>query len=209
MNGALDLVVLVADSDAEWTLQTLLESRTQALGIRRIRAKVIRDPRHDPSVFRHGPELLRAYLAHAGYALALLDREGSGREHQQTAQEMEDDIEERLAQDGWADEHGFRAAAIVLDPELEVWVWSSSPHVARVIGLEQAQLEEVLAGFPANPAGKPECPKKALEAALKRSRRPRSSRIFQELAEQVSLRANERAFDKLRQTLQTWFPLEE
>ena len=128
----------------------------------------------------------------------LLDREGSGQEHRRAAQEMETDLENRLWQSGWTGTEGqSRAAAIVLDPELEVWVWSRSPHVAQVLGLSQVELQQILEGFPATSEGKPRRPKEALLAALRRSGRPQSARIFQELAERVSLWAHERAFDRL------------
>ena len=207
MNGDLDLIILVADADAEWTLRTLLEKRTASLGIRPIRFEVRRHPRRDSGVFREAPDFLRLYLRRAQHALVLLDREGSGSEHRLSAQEMEDDLERRLQRNGWSDPAGrSRVAAIVLDPELEVWVWSRSPHVPRVLGVTQEVLEEVLEDFPTSQGGKPQRPKEAMLAVLRRSGRPPSARIFQELAERVSLRARERAFDKLRTTLQAWFP---
>jgi len=206
MNGELDLIVLVADADMEWTMRTLLEKRTASLGIRPLRFEIRRHPGRDPGVFREAPDFLRLYLRHARHTLVLLDREGCGQEHHLSVQEIESDLEERLRQNGWTDAEGqSRASVIVLDPELEVWVWSRSPHVPEILGVTQAELQQILEAFPTTPEGKPQCPKEALIAVLRRSGRPRSARIFQELAERVSLRANERAFDKLRSTLQTWF----
>jgi len=205
----LDLVVLVADADAEWTVRTLLEKRCESLGIRPVQAEVIRYKGRDPGTFSDAHDFLRVYLQRASYALVILDREGSGQDAISSADEMEVDIEERLRGNGWQkDEHGNpRAAAIVLDPELEIWVWSSSARVPAVLGLTKAELREVLADFPTAPNGKPKRPKEAMEAALHRSRKPNSPRIFQELAARVSLEnAEERAFVKLRATLQGWFP---
>ena len=200
MNERLDLVVLVADADAEWTLRTLLEKRQGALQIRPVRSKLIRDPGRDAGVFLNAPTTLRSYLTVADHVLVMLDREGSGREHKFSAEEMESDLEQRLQAAGWAD-----AVVVVLDPELEVWVWSRSPHVAAALGLSPEELTLVLAQFAQNPQGKPERPKEAMLAALRQSKLPHSSRIFQELAEKVSLRPSERAFDRLRTTLQRWF----
>ncbi|MEW5959059.1 MAG: hypothetical protein AB1801_15105 [Chloroflexota bacterium] len=203
----LDLVALVADADAEWTLRTLLEKRTAALQIRPLSFKILREIGHDPGVFLNAPFLLRPYVNQTNHALVMLDREGSGREHRFQAQEMETDLENRLQQNGWVDRQGTpRAAAIVLDPELEIWVWSRSPHVATVLSLSQDVLQHVLSGFSIAPNGKPEHPKEALLAALRRGKQPHSARIFQELAERVGLETQERAFIKLRQTLQTWYP---
>lgn len=46
----LDLAILTADADYEAALDTLLSSRTQALGIRSVSFKLIRALGHDPDV---------------------------------------------------------------------------------------------------------------------------------------------------------------
>lgn len=200
MSDQLDLVVLVADADAEWTMRTLLAKRYAALQIRAVNNVIIRHPGRDAGTFLHAPSTVRAYLNKANHLLVMLDREGSGREQTHSAEEMEADLEQRLQDAGWAD-----AVAIVLDPELEIWVWSRSPHLAPTLGLTAEELATILARFPQNAQGKPERPKEAMLAALRQSRRPHSPRIFQELAEKVSLRANERAFQRLRAALHKWF----
>ncbi|MGQ9585935.1 MAG: methylation-associated defense system protein MAD4 [Anaerolineae bacterium] len=210
MNTDLDLIVLVADADAEWTVRTLLGQRTDSLGIRPLQYEVHRHPGRDPGVFRESPSFLSLYLRRARYSLVLLDREGSGHEHHLSAQQMEADLEKRLQETGWLDDEGKpRTTVIVLEPELETWVWSRSPHVPEALGLTSGELEEVLGRFPTTPEGKPRRPKEALLAALRQSKRPHSARIFQELAKQVSLSSHERSFDKLRTTLQAWFPQRE
>jgi hypothetical protein len=88
---------------------------------------------------------------------------------------------------------------------LEVWVWSRSPHVADILGLTPADLQFVLSNYVSGPNGKPRRPKEAMMAALRRGGRPPSAHIFDELAETVSLRSQERTFDKLRRILQLWF----
>jgi hypothetical protein len=207
MSHLYDLVVLVADTDAEWTLRTLLEKRTDALQIRPLTSKVVRDPGRDAGVFLRAQDLLRPYVQMAACALVIFDREGSGGERRMSAPEMETVLEDRLYKNGWmnANQHP-RAAVIVLDPELEVWAWSRSPHVPAALGLDQAQLEAVLQGFTRLPNGKPQRPKEAMLEALRIGKKPPSPDIFRELAQKVSLQAHERAFDKLRATLQTWFP---
>ncbi len=203
----IDLVVIVADADAEAAVRTLLERRHQSLHIRRITNSVIRYPGRDSGVYRQAQDILKPYLKIASYALVMLDREGSGQERHQTAVQMEADLETHLQRNGWiADTGASRCAAVVFDPELEVWVWSRSPHVPSVLGLSQEHLERVLADFECTPTGKPLRPKEALEAALYRARRPFSPSVFRELAERVSLQVNERAFNKFRSVLQQWFP---
>lgn len=210
MSNNIDLVVLVADVDAEISFRTLLCKRHHSLGIRQISFEIFRYSGRDSGVYQQAPEILRQYLNRAKFALVVLDREGSGQERKKTAQQIETDIENRLKQSGWMDSYGnSRCIAITLDPELEVWVWSRSPHVAEVIGLDQTTLQQVLERFPKGETGKPERPKEALEAALRQSRKPISPAIFRELAEKVSLQVSERAFDKFRTTMQTWFPSNE
>jgi hypothetical protein len=198
----LDLVVMVADADAEAVLKILLARRAADLAIPDLRFMVVRYPGRDAGVFRQAQDFLRAYLKRAQHALVVLDREGSGREHRKSAQEMEDDLEKRLRRNGWTDSSDQpRAAAIVLDPELEVWVWTHSPCVAQVIGLSESDLQKIWDAAPQTENGKPKRPKETLERALLRNRRPASAHIFQQLAEQVPLQTGERAFDKLLATL--------
>lgn len=119
---------------------------------------------------------------------------------------MEAKIEDNLSRTGWKD----RSAAIVIDPELEVWVWSDSPVVekqlkwsSRYPGLRDWLVSK---GFLRADATKPSRPKEAVEAVLREVRLPRSSSLYRALAERVSLaKCTDRAFEKLRSTLQRWF----
>lgn len=201
MTYTLDLVVMVADADAEWAVRTLLTRRYAALGIRPIHHEVQRYPGRDAGVYRDAQDFLRSYATRAQHALVFLDREGCGKETL-PAEALEADLEDRLCRNGW---DAGRAAAIVLDPELEVWVWSHSPHVASVLGVTIEDLQTLWNSQPLTVAGKPLRPKETMHQVLRNSRRPASPRIFQELAERVSLQVEERAFDKFRQTLQGWF----
>jgi hypothetical protein len=150
---------------------------------------------------------LREYLGKVRFALVLPDREGSGREANMSAEEMEVDIESRLHRNGWTPQN---CRAIVLDPELEIWVWSKSTHVLTALSITSEQLEELYKTFPRTSKGKPERPKEAMLAALKMGKKkPFSPDVFKELASKVSLTTDERAFIRLRTTLQSWFPASE
>jgi len=48
-----------------------------------------------------------------------------------TLEEIETRIEENLVNNGWAKED---IACIVFDPELEIWVWTSSPAIPKNLG---------------------------------------------------------------------------
>ena len=106
---------------------------------------------------------------------------------------------------------GERARAIVLSPELEVWVWSNSPHVDDVAGWKNRQPSllswMIDQGWLEEGEVKPGRPKEAFQAALREARIPRSASLYQRIAEKVSLRGCEdRAFLKFKDLLKDWFP---
>jgi len=199
-----DLILLVADKNIEFTVKGLL-SRPEALGIRKLTFDVLPHPEHDPGCLLRAPEFLRSFRGRYQHALVLLDREGSGRDTA-SREELEQDLEERLTAD-WSD----RAAAVVMDPELEAWLWSDSPHVDTVLGWgdRSPDLRSWLTetGRLAEGAAKPERPKEAVEKALRVARKPRSSALYRQLAERVSFRrCVDPAFGRFREILRGWFP---
>ena len=200
-----DLVILVADANMEQAVRGLF-LRPQALGVQTsITFDVFKHPRRDPGVFHGAHEFLRPFQSQYRYALVMLDREGSGQE-EQSSEEIEQTIQGRLDGVGWRG----RSAVVVLDPELEAWVFSDSPHVIRVIaGGDAALYHQVLNAQQRLDNGKPVRPKEAMEEILRRKRIPRSSGLYQDLATRVSLlRCSDRSFQRFRQILQRWFPHE-
>lgn len=205
MSHALDLFVLVADLDQQETLKALLEDRTASLGIRSPVFEVTKHPQHDGGCYKSGPAMLQTLQSQAAHAILVLDREGSGADHV-AAEEIEADLDQRLAQSGWGD----RARTIVLDPEIEVWIWSSSPHVDAVLGWtgRTPNLREWLAqqGFLQAGQAKPSRPKEALRAALRKARLKPSAALFGQLARRVGLEhCHDRSFLRLRDILRAWF----
>lgn len=198
-----DLVALVADNDMNAAIDALLE-RHKALGIRPLRWKVFVHPDHDPGCLLRAHDFLRSQCARFAHALVVLDRDGCG--SQESAESLERQLDTRLRGSGWND----RACTVVIDPELEAWVWSDSPHVDRALGwvdplhpLKDHLIAERLWDH-ASP--KPTDPKAAMEIALRIARKPRSSAIFSALASTVSFnRCRDRAFRKLRSILVGWF----
>lgn len=197
-----DLVVLVPDKNMEASLRGLL-SRCAALGLRDVTFDLFVHPERDPGCLLKSHQFLRSFTGQYDHALVLLDREGSGQAERGRV-DLEAEMETRLTESGWEG----RAAAVVIDPELEVWVWSDSPHVGPGLGLEKdsnAWLQD--AGFLQPGQIKPVRPKEAVERALRMARRPRSSAIYLNLARRVSTsRCSDPAFLKLKSTLGAWFP---
>ncbi len=201
-----DLVALVPDNDYQEALRGLLTKRTLSLRIRPITFTIHKHARHDPGCFNTAPELLAGFLREAHHALVVFDHEGSGAEAMACA-DAAHHLRERLARRGWGD----RAAVVVVQPEIEVWVWGPSPHVERVVGWTDRpqSLREWLngAGRWAHELPKPPRPKECLRLALSETGVPPSSAIFRQLAENVSVEGcTDQAFGQLVSILRGWFP---
>ena len=200
-----DLVVLVADKDTEYALKGIL-GRSASLRIRAdLQWDVFVHPRRDPGCLNEAHSFLQPYASAYRYAMVIFDHEGCGRD-QEPATEIANEVRQRLEIHGWAG----RAEAIVIAPELEVWVWTHSPHVAACLGWGAARpaLRDWLQqqGHWPGECAKPPHPKEAMAAVLHEVRKPRSSAIYLALAEKVSLVGHqEPAFLRLAQALQRWF----
>jgi hypothetical protein len=200
-----DLIVLAADKDAEMSLRGIC-SRHESLDIRPIDTEFIVHREHDPGCLLSSERYLRQYVVTHRYAIVVFDHDGCG--HEETpCDELENRVQDALEKNGWRD----RSVVIVLDPELETWVWSDSPEVDVQLGWAghqpglRAWLEEKNLLLP-NQA-KPTRPKEAMQRALYEVRKPWSSAIHRRLAEHVSFRrCTDPAFEKLVATLQGWFP---
>jgi hypothetical protein len=200
-----DLVVLVADKDMEQATRKLLQ-RPESLGISAPTHEVYTHPARDNGCRTASHELLRPLASQYRYALVVFDREGSGGDASER-EELERQIEGLLAVNGWAG----RCSALVLDPELEIWVWTDSSELDQVIGWagRRPPVREWLRaqGFTLNAEGKPDRPKEALREALRYVRKQPSASLFAALAAKAGLsRCTDPAFLKLKATLQRWFP---
>ncbi len=160
----------------------------------------------DPGTFAKGEELLRPFQATHRRAVLMLDAEWDGSPGAAT---IRDDLTRRIGLTGWLPEN-FRV--IVIDPELEAWIWQRNQRVAKA--LKFATVPEMVKAvrdakidWPDEQA-KPSNPKAALEAVATRRRGIGfSSAIHRSVTSSVTLRGcQDGAFLELRQVLQTWFP---
>jgi hypothetical protein len=183
-----------------------LLGRSHALAIRPISVEFYIHPERDPGCLLHSDDFLRPFASRFAHAMVMLDHEGCGKE--ETARdELEQQLASALSRSGWAD----RAEVIVIDPELEIWVFSDSREVDNALGWggKYPSLRTWLEtnSHLAEGENKPARPKEAMEAALRHVRMPRSSSIYGHLAQNVGIgRCTDQAFQKLKTTLQTWFP---
>lgn len=199
-----DLAIVAADKSMAESMRAIL-SRPDAIGMRAIAPPtIVEHPNRDPGVWKTGHELLSVYANDHEHGLIMLDHAWHGNPHALPTA-LAEEIEGRCRA-AWGD----RARCIVISPELEAWVWSTSPHVARVLKWESdAALRDWLTSqdLLGEGCGKPEDPKAAPRAALREKRVPPSAAQFRKLAQRVSFDSCEdAAFNRLLDVLRTWFP---
>ncbi len=203
-----DLVVLVPDLDIAGTVECLLD-RPASIGMRPVSFRIDRNLRRDSGCRSDAAERLRRFIRDHRYAIVVFDKHGSG-DPRERRESIRDDVERSLSRNGWED----RCKAIVVEPELEAWIWNGSRHVPEILGWEDnyAGLRGWLMsrGLWAPDELKPSDPKRALKAVLRKTRTPRSARLYRRIAETVNLHhCTDPAFNELKSTLQRWFPSSE
>lgn len=204
-----DLIVLVADKQTEATIDSLLRHRHRSLAIRTVDFEILVHPRKDPGCLLDAERFLRPFQSRFDRCLVVFDHEGCGQESRD-AESLMQDLESKLSGGGWTPD---RARSVILQPELEIWVWSDSSEVDRICGWEGREpgLREWLVanGWCDQTVSKPARPKEALRSALREVQQTPSSALFREMAKVVGLnRCNDSAFNKLKSTLRQWFSLD-
>jgi hypothetical protein len=178
----MDLFVLAADADMKAVFEALL-ARPNALSIRPISSKVDRHPYRDSGVFTDGPELVRM-IPKGDYHRFILafDHHGSG--CNRPPEECATTVQERLDSFTFKD----RSMVVVIDPELEEWLWHDPSVIADNIEAHTT-------------VG----PKERLRQFFKRKPRPQD---FEQIASRADLRTwnSSHSFRILKETLQNWFP---
>lgn len=201
-----DLIVLAPDTDIEFAVKGVL-SRPEALGIRELDWRSIINIERDPGCYHNSHNILRIMVNNFKHSIVLMDWHGSGQEHK-SRERIEEEVEQSLSFSGWSD----RAKVIVIKPEVEVWIWSDSPEVAKCLGfpgntpeLRGWLIERDLWG-PSDP--KPYDPKRAFRQTLRHINRKPSPAIFEQLGRNVSFRrCTDPSFVKFKSVLQEWFVL--
>ena len=201
----MDLFCLVADKNMKAGISGLL-GRPQSLGIRSIQYQIQVHGLRDSGCFHSSAEILQLFKNRAKHAIVMLDQAWEGVPCDR-AEQTETAIEGKLRRAGMS---GW-ARPIVLDPELEAWVFSGSPHVDRVLGWSDRRpgLRDALEGRDLWRIGdaKPRDPKAALEWALAKAREKRTSTLYRRLAQRVGTAScRDRAFLRFKDLLQSWYP---
>ena len=164
---------------------------------------VIDETGNDPGVYRRAHFLLEPYQDSHERAVVVLDTAWKGSPGATAiATEIENNLRNR-----WED-----FAVVVINPELEAWMWQDSQHVEKAFQYEgPPSLREWLqqrGDWPPNHS-KPPDPKAAVEKVLKYTETPRSAAVYGNVVKRISVsRCTDAAFRKLAVQLQTWFPVE-
>ena len=159
----------------------------------------------DGGVHKRCHEILRPYLRTHQRALVIIDQQFGG---ELPAEQVRGEIEQRLNANGW----DGRAAAAVIDPELEVLLWQDNPHVERALRHSGTSLRQVLAQDGSWPHGvaKPPAPKEVMRALIRANRAGPPMVVYSQIARAVSTAGCvDPAFHRLRDTLRMWFPVEQ
>lgn len=203
-----DLIVLVADADMREVVRGVLR-RDHELAIRALDFEIQVHPNRDGGCRTNAVAFLRTFLNGFRHCIVIFDRHGCGSSDSREA--IQQDVESELQRNGWDE----RAKVIVIDPELEAWIWGDLKATSAHIGWarDHPALRDWLAKneFWLRAQEKPEDPKRAMQEAMSQSpakHRPRRSpRIFSKIAQDAELgRCRDPAFNDLRCTLSRWFP---
>lgn len=205
-----ELVILVADSTMRSVFSAFFEREFHySLDCAPFDFNPRLDLFHDPlntdgGVHKRCHDILRRYLTTHRRALVVLDQQFGG---ERPADEVRNEIERQLNANGW----GGRAAAVVIEPELEVLLWQDNIHVERALCHTGESLRQLLAkdGRWPNSAAKPPAPKELIQALIRTNRAGPPAVVYSQIARQVSTRGcMDPAFHRIRDTLRAWFPAE-
>lgn len=200
-----DLIILVADQNMRDSIEGLIPKLPLALNISPFTYDIRVHPYRDPGCRTQSANFLTSFKNIYKFSLVLFDKEGCGKESLSRT-ELETEVEESLSKTGWGD----RAKVVVIEPELENWIWVKSPKLAEIINWDSIQSlyqwlrdQNYLSG--ANP--KPNSPKEAFEKVLYIKKKRRSSSIYKQIASTVSFkRCTDPSFLKFIQIISVWFP---
>lgn len=201
------LVILVADGTMQAVFRAFFrrERFADSLGCGNFDFSpndVVHDPRHtDGGVHLRCQELLRPFLQTHQRALVVLDRQFGG---ELPALQIRAEMLQRLQRSGWQD----RVDVIVIDPELEVWLWQDNPHISRFLRYSgNLRADMTRSGDWASDAPKPHNPKDLFARLIRAGRAGTPMAVYSAIAGNVSIKGCiDPSFLAMRDRLRVWFP---
>jgi hypothetical protein len=209
-----DCIFLLADKNMEAAFIGFFtrEHCHTSLGIRAFNFDpqqdiIVDESGNDPGVYNRAHELIRPYQTTHRYAVVALDNAWNG---SPGVEKIQENVTKNMTQTGW---DGERFVVIVIYPELEAWILQDNRNVEEALRFQQKiSLRKWLEEKGLWDANHPKSadPKKAVEDALKMTKKPRSSAIYKEITSKVSVKyCVDPAFQLLCSRMQQWFPMEE
>lgn len=166
--------------------------------------KIAVHPYRDPGIYNASDDFLKPFSDKFDFAMVMLDYKGCGKENKST-DEIARDIREKLDKSGWES----RSSVIVINPELENWIWVNESRIQDAISWElETGIYEWLHrnNLKRHDVTKPDNPKEAFEAALKLCHTPRSSSIYYQISSRSSYKdCQDVSFRNMISQLKTWF----
>lgn len=206
-----ELKILVADSTMRAVFTAFFERPFHhALACAPFELNPRDDIFHDPlntdgGVHKRCHDILRPYLSSHRRALVVLDRQFGG---ERPADEVRAEIEQRLNANGWLG----RAAAVVIEPELEILLWQDNLHVQQALRHQgEVSLRRLLAQDGRWPDGapKPHAPKEVIRSLIRNNSAGVPMVVYSQIAKKVSTQGCvDPAFHRVRDALRAWFPAE-
>ena len=197
-----DILFLVADGNMEKLFEGLLPRIPKSSNTTLFSFDILVNPGHDAGNLNDCSEFLRPFINQYHRAIVVFDHEGCG-EETTSAEALEERVSKQLDANGWQE----RNMVLVIEPELENWIWTGSPRINEAINWKSQESVQdwVRKNYDILENNKPKRPKEAFEGTLRLARTPRSSSIYRKIASQVSYKkCTDRAFLKLIGTLEDW-----
>jgi hypothetical protein len=162
----------------------------------------------DSGLYSNARVWLDPLLGHYRHAIVVLDNDWDGSPGVVAIREK---IRKDLVESGW---HQDQIEVIVIDPELESWVWQDSVHVERAFRYRRDEISLRMRlqrdGWWDDGQPKPTRPKEAFESLKRELRLRPAAVVFNEIASSITVaNCTDPAFQQLCTTLRRWFPTDD
>lgn len=158
----------------------------------------------DGGVYKRCDAILRGYQRTHDRALVVIDQQFGG---ECPSIQVRDEMLDRLRRSGWRD---GAVQVVVIDPELEVWLWQDNGNVQQALRY-QGPLRQDLIGSGEWPqeVPKPLQPKDTMLRLIRMTRAGTAMAVYAKIASKVSVNGcTDSSFAAFRSTVQGWFPSE-
>ena len=202
---------IVADKNIEFTFRGFLERdafhqslRCGAFEFRSDQDLLVAVGKNDPGLYAQAGQYASGARATHDHLVIALDADWHG---SPGAAAIRTGIQAACERETWPRED---VCVVVLDPEIEEWIWQDNPNVERAVGHRgptNLRADLATSGDWPLTSPKPPRPKEVLEQVVRKNREPRSSALYRRIAAQVSVgKCVSPSFHHLLEALRRWYP---